>query len=116
MSTLRSLKKDKTTSQNLASVALNYTTDYARKFKLQQILVHFSQAVSETITITLDSINGANYDTVLQAVTLVSETDFVYRPQGNADFQAGDNIKIQCTNANGVGIVYVTVKAEEILI
>jgi hypothetical protein len=105
--------KDITTSQNLALAALSYTTVFTRKRKLEQILIHVSQAITETITITLDSINGANYDTVLQSVALIAETDFVYRPQGELNLIDGDKIKIECTNANGVGTVYATIKTSE---
>lgn len=113
---IRSLKSDKTASQNLASGALSYTTAFARKFKLEQVLIGFSQAVTETVTVTLDSVNGANYDRVLQSVALIAETDFVYRPQGEANFQAGDEIKVQCTNANTTGTAYLTIKSSEILL
>lgn len=108
------LKLDKTTSQDLSSASLNYTTSYGRKFRLDQIIIHFSVAVSESITITLDAKAGANYDTVLQSAVLVAEQNFVYRPQGKMDFQEGDEIKVQCTNANLTGICYVTIKSSEI--
>lgn len=107
------LKSDKSTSQDLSAGALSYTTTIARKFKLEQIMVHFSQAVTETVTITLISALGANYNSVLQSVALVAETDFVYRPQGEANFQAGDELKIQCTNSNLVGTCYATIKTSE---
>lgn len=112
---MRALKKDKTSSQNLATAALSYTTDYSNRFKLEQIIIKASVNISETITITLDSASGANYDTILAQRTLVAEQNFVFRPQGEANFQAGDNIKIECTNANATGTVYVVVKAQEVL-
>lgn len=108
------LKSDKSTSQDLSAGALSYTTTFARKFKLEQINFHFSQAVTETITITLISALGTNYNTILQSVALVAETDFVYRPQGEANFQANDEIKIQCTNSNLVGICYAHIKSSEV--
>lgn len=113
MKTAHFLKLDKNTSQDLSLAPLSYTTNYGRKFKLEQIMVHFSQPVTETITITLDSADGSNYDTVLQSVSLIAETDFVYRPQGESNYQAGDEIKIQCTNANTVGTAYAKVKTSE---
>lgn len=113
MKTAHFLKLDKITSQDLSLAPLSYTTNYARKFKLEQIMVHFSQPVTETITITLISANGANYNTVLQSASLASETDFVYRPQGEANYQAGDEIKVECTNSNVVGTAYTTIKTSE---
>jgi len=110
----RALKKDKITSQNLVLGALSYTTDYGRRFKLESVSVHASVAITETITITLDSANGSNYDEVLSTVDLVAEQDFVFRPQGELNLQVGDEIKIQCTNANTTGTVFLTVKASEL--
>lgn len=109
-----SIHPDQISSQNLASAPLSFIAIYGKRFKLDEILIHFSQAVSETVTITMISKNGSNYNTVLQEVTLVAETDFVFRPQGEANYQAGDQIEIQCTNANGVGIAYVTVKSSQL--
>ena|ERR1039457_211084 len=106
-----SIHPDQHASQDLSLGALSYIATYGKRFKLDEILVHFSQAVSETITITVVSANGTNYNTVLQSVVLISETDFVWRPQGEANYQAGDSIKVQFTNANTVGICYVTIKA-----
>lgn len=111
--TERSLRADITTSQDLSEGALSYTTSIARKFKLEKILIHFSVAVSEIVTITLDAKGGATYDTVMAKRTLVNEQDFVYRPQGEDNFQNGDEIKIECTA--GTGIAYVTVKTSEVL-
>ena len=109
-------KSDQVFSQNLASAALSFTTTTPSgvAFHLDQIIFHTTVAVSETITITVDSVKGANYDTVMQEVVLVSETDFVYRPQGDAIFNAGDEIKIECTDNGGVGTVYGIVKTSEI--
>lgn len=111
----RSLKKDKTSSQDLSDAALSYTTDFTRRVKIEAVILRASVAITETITITLDSVNGANYDTVLAIGYLSAEQDFVFRPQGELNLQAGDNIKVQCTNANTTGTVYVTVKSSEIL-
>lgn len=105
---------DITTSQDLSSAALSYTTSINRPFKLEQINIHFSVAVTETITITFNSAKGANYDTVLAKRDLVSEQDFVFRPRGELTFQNGDEITIAITNANVTGIAYAKVKAEEL--
>ena len=114
MRTAYFLSKDETTSQNLVSGALSYTTTFTRARKLEQIVIHSSVAITETVTITLDSASGANYDTVIQEVVLVAEQDFVYRPQGIINLQSGDKIKVQCTNANTTGVVYCTICTSEI--
>ena len=113
MKTSHFLKKNITTSQDLSSAALSYTTTFARKFKLEEVTIHFSQAVTELVTLTRDSAEGANYDAVLATFNLVAETDFVFRPQGECNFQAGENLKVQCTKANAVGVAYVNIKTSE---
>lgn len=110
----RALKPDKTSSQDLSSAALSYTTDYARRARIESISLHASVAITETVTITLVSVNGANYDVVLVKRNLVSEQDLVFRPSGDLNLQAGDKIKVQCTKANSTGTVYVTIKASEL--
>jgi hypothetical protein len=112
---VRSLKTDKKTSQDLSLGALSYTTDYGRAFKLEQIIFRASVAITETITITLDSKHGASYDTILRAKSLSAEQNFVYIPDGENNFQEGDEIKVQCTNANTTGILYTQIKSSEIL-
>ena len=111
----RTLKKDLTDSQNLALGALSYTSAIARRFKLESVSLRFSTTISETITITRISLNGANYDVILAKKTLLSEQNFIYRPDGEENFQAGDEIKIECTNANTTGVAYMTLKTQEVL-
>jgi hypothetical protein len=110
----RSLKPDKTATQDLANGALSYTTDYNRRFKLESVMIKFSTAVTEEVTITLDSAHGSNYDVVLAKQTLDAEQNFVFRPQGELNLQIGDEIKVECTQANLTGVAYVTVKSSEI--
>jgi len=111
----RALKPDKTSSQDLSAAALSYTTDYARRVHIESVSLRASVAITETITITLDSVNGANYDEVLVTRNLVGEQYLVFRPVGDLNLGVGDKIKIQCTNANTTGTVYATVKASELL-
>jgi hypothetical protein len=113
MKTAHFLKSDLTATQDLSSGALAYTSTTGRKFKLEEILIHFSVAVTETITVTRDSVNGANYDTVLDKGYMVGEQDYVFRPQGECNFQDGDEIKVQCTNANLTGIAYLIIRRSE---
>jgi hypothetical protein len=53
---------------------------------------------------------------VLRKKSLSAEQDFIYIPDGENDYYAGDNIKIQCTNANLTGILYANFKLQECLI
>ncbi len=109
-----SIHPDQIFSQDLSLGALSFTATYGKNFKLDEVLIRFSQAVSETVDITMVSKNGVNYNSLLLDAVLVSETSLVFRPQGEANFQAGDKIKVQCTNANGIGICYGTVKASQL--
>ena len=109
-----SLNPDQISSQDLSLAPLSFTATFGKRYKLDEILLHFSQAVTETVTITFLSKNGTNYNTVLQLVTLSAQTDLVFRPQGEANYQSADKIQVQCTNVNGVGIAYVTVKTMQL--
>lgn len=111
MKTAHFLSKDDETSQNLALAALDYTTSTGRARKVEMVLLNFSQAVSETITISLVSSGGTSY--VLQEVVLIAETDFAYRPQGQLNLQEGDEIQVECTNVGGVGTAYLSIKTSE---
>lgn len=105
MKTAHFIKKDITFSQDLSSAPLSYTTTVGRKFKLEEIIFRASQAITETITITRVSAQGSAYNTVLRTMELTAERDYVYRPTGEANFLEDDEIKVECTNANGVGTI-----------
>jgi len=111
---MKFLKDDLKVSQDLSAAALSYTTTYSKAFKLDMILIKFSVNVTEDITITLDSANGSAYDVVLRTKGLSSESSFVYKPEGDANFVKGDQIKVQCTNANATGIAYMVLKSKEV--
>ena len=112
---MNSLKPDIAFSQDLSAGALSYTTSFGRRFKLEQIIFRASVAITETITVTLDSKNGASYDTILRVKSLSAEQNYVFVPEGQNNFYAGDEIKIQCTNAGGVGTLYGIIKTQEVL-
>ena len=109
-----SLNSDQYATQNLASASLSATFSYLKRYKLDEILINFSQAVTETVTITMISKNGANYNVPLDTIPTNGASSVVFRPQGEANFNAGDEINVQCTNANGIGIAYVTVKSSQL--
>jgi hypothetical protein len=112
---MKFLKPDITTFQDLSAGALSYTSSSnSRKFKLEEVILHFGAAVTETITITRDSAKGADYDHVLAKRSLVAETDFIFRPQGEENFNSGDEVIVTCTKATATTTVYVTIKRSEI--
>lgn len=108
------LKSDDTFSQNLATAALSHTLTFTKPTKLQKITIRASVAITEDITITLDSVKGAAYDTVLRKKSLSAEQNFVYTPDGENDYQTGDIIKVECTNANATGTVNGIIKCREL--
>ena len=108
-------KKPLTFEQDLSASALSYTTTWTRKFKLSKITFKASQNITETITITYLSANGSGYDTVSRQITLSAESDYIYRPTGDDVFIDSDGIKVECTNANGVGTIRGEIKAREVL-
>ncbi len=114
MEKTNTLKADITTSQALNAGALSYTTSIGRKFRLGSVHFKFSGNTTETITITKDSKQGANYDTVIKSVSLVAQSSYIYRPDADEDFAAGDELKVQCTNANLANTVYVVIKTMEL--
>jgi len=101
-----------TTSQNLASAALSYTTSFGCNFRLCQVLLKASTNITETITVVFDSKEGSNYDVVLDSTSLTAAQNYVFRPTGQCIFMDGDEVKVTCTNANLTGTVYVTIIAE----
>lgn len=111
---MRSLNSDKTASQDLSSGALSSTTTFSKNTRIDQIIFKASVSITETITITLDSKQGSDYDVVLKVMALVSSSSYVFRPEGELNLFAGDGIKLQCTNANLTGTIYAIIKSSEI--
>lgn len=111
MKTAHFINKDITTSQNLALAPLSYTTTIDKSFKLEKVLFVASQAISETVTVSAISADGTI--AVLAQRTLVAKTDYVYMPAGEDNFLSGDQIKVQCTNANGIGTMKCIIKTSE---
>lgn len=109
-----SLKLPIETSQDLSSAALDFTTSIGRKFRLNSITIKSNVAITETVTIAKNSNLGATYDTTLRTRGLVSEKNFVYRPEGEEVFNVGDEIDVNITNANTTGIPKVEIKVSEI--
>jgi len=114
-----SLRPDIVFSQDLsvgAGTPLSFTTSIGRRFRLEKIIFHATGALTETITITLDSGKGSTYDVVLRKKNLSAETDFVYVPDGENDYYAGDEIKVECTAAGDAETIYGIIKVKEVLI
>ena len=99
-------------SQSLVSAALNQSYDFAQETSIKAIYLKASTNITETITITLISPNGSNYDIILDTKTLNAEQNYVFHPLWDLNIIKGASIKIQCTNANITGTIYGTLHAE----
>lgn len=104
----------KESSQALGTGALSYTTNFSEKTRVKQILFHAASAITQSVTFTVDSKTGANYDVVIAAESLVAEQDYAYTGS-ELVLEDGDELKITCTNSGTPAItVYVTVLGETI--
>jgi len=103
---------EKTATQILSTAALNAVTAFGKKWKCLEINIHFGAAVTETVTITRDSKNGSNYDTVIKTESLTTATDFSWDCEKYC--AAGDEIRVQCTAATATTTAYLTIKGKEI--
>ncbi|RLC88223.1 MAG: hypothetical protein DRJ03_03500 [Chloroflexi bacterium] len=99
----------KKATADLTSAALAQTFEFQYDVELVAVLLHASEAITETVSVTFDSKDGANYDTLLDSTDLTAETDYVFRPTEPQVFQKGDKVSAACTNANTTGSVYLTV-------
>lgn len=78
-------------------------------FRILNITGHAASSVTETLTIGLDSKEGAVYDTNLRTVA-AGWTDFFYEGELSDVFEFGDKIVIACTNAAIVKSVIVRIE------
>ena len=99
------------TTQNLASGPLLYTTALTSAFKINAILFHVNVAVTETLTITLNTQEG--YDIVLSSAGLSSGQDAVWTPDNISQyFMNGDQLTIECTNNDATGTIDASIRYE----
>jgi hypothetical protein len=84
------------------AAALNTTSDaLTSTARLTAVLVHVSAApvTSENLVVTLDSVDGAAYDTILVSQDLAAVTDLAYTDL-NLPLVAGDALKVTYTNTD----------------
>ena len=104
---------EQTTSQNLAIGALSFTTSFGTDIRLGYITFHFSSSVTQTVTVTIDALAGATFDTVIDEVKLNTESDYILQLP-DLLLKKGNELRIQCTNtATPASIVYVVASVEQ---
>ena len=73
--------------------------------KLVAVLVHLSAGGAATnLTVTLNSVQGAAYDTVFETKAMSAVTDYAYIPTNPVVLSAGDTVDI--AYANGGAATY----------
>lgn len=101
-----------THSQDLAAAALEKSYTMTKDGVLDWVGFGFNVACSQTITITRDSIDGANYDFVIKSETLVAATSFFYQPARPIVLFTGDILKVEI-DTGGAAIAYMTAMLKE---
>ncbi|MCK4958402.1 MAG: hypothetical protein KAT00_03360 [Planctomycetes bacterium] len=68
--------------------------------ELISVTLHFSADPGvEDLTITLNNVNGAAYDSLLKTQAMTGVIDFVWSPSGRIILQPGDSLDVAQTNA-----------------
>lgn len=85
--------------------------------ELLEVMLHFSSAVSQTVTIShLDGADSTNYQFVLDTTGLSSATNYVYRPTNPPKFKRGDTLRVAVGNSGNPSIVaYAKVHMREVV-
>jgi len=100
--------KEEITSQALASGPLDVSYIFNEQVNIVAIYIKASTTIIETVTITRISRNGTNYNVPLEIRTLNGNSSLIYAPTWRCILKIGDSVRIQCTNANLTGTLYVT--------
>ena len=101
---------EKSTSGSLSS-DYTYTTNFSTRVKVSRISIHFSSDYNKTVTLTLDSSKGSNYDVVVYAQKIKNGDDFVLFQ--DIVLSAGDELKLDIEAKSGV-TAYISVMGEHI--
>ena len=104
-----------TTSQDLSSGSLNFTTSFNEKVKIKAILAHFTADPDKRdFIVKFDSKDGSNYDTILRSTDVKGIFDVFYDfGDGGFPLEKGDELNISIDNTGTpTSTVYVTVIGE----
>ena len=86
----------KESSGNVTNGTYNYLANFTAKTQLKQVAIRFTNASTETVTMSFDSKTGPTYDTMLFNETLANESNLWYDPT-NVVLEAGDQIAVNMT-------------------
>jgi hypothetical protein len=83
------------------AAAIAASLDPTRNFQLAEMRIHLSAAGGAgSLTMTLNSISGAEYDVKLLTLDMTSVVDYVWQPSNPLYFEQGDTIDVAWANAN----------------
>jgi hypothetical protein len=101
------------TSIHLSAAGLSHTTTVGEDWKLSWVTLKGSAALTDTVTVAIESGSGDSYNTVLVSEALVAQTSFYWGPDGGLILKDGDEIKITTTNATTTVSVSATIRGEK---
>jgi len=94
--------------------AMSSTTEFDTRWRLLRLMIHFDEECSQTLTITFNSKDGANYDTVISTQVLVGVTDIYVQGEETDIFWRGDELTVAITAGAGAPTAYLTIIGEQI--
>lgn len=101
------------TSQDLTAAQLSYTTSIADKFKVHSVLAHNTAALADkSLSVSFNSLDGANYDTVIGYEAFDGGTDIAFVADDNLRgvvCESGDEITLTTAGATNLGTLYCTI-------
>lgn len=96
------------THADVSAAALSFITTINSRYMLESISVHFSTAVTPTITVTLQSKYGPNYNTLLRSRAITPAAVDYYEVFGDGyEFELGDEIILGITSVGAVAYVVI---------
>lgn len=96
------------------AVAAVATVPAGMSYRLLSVAAHFSAALvsAGSLTITLDSADGSDYDVLLLTASMIGLTDYVWIPDQDVCIVGSDAIRVAYTNPDArVYGVRITLKA-----
>ena len=83
---------------------------------IQLLGVYFKAAsnISETVTITRISAEGATYEFLLDSTALSAAQTVIYNPAGRIFLKRGDTLRVAATSATATAMVYVEIQYREV--
>lgn len=96
---------------SLAPFSHDFVFDYAAL--LATVYISADVPITEEVTITFISKTGTSYNTVIDSKVLSEESSYVFAASGDIAINEGDKLRVEVTDANGIGEVFVTVKVKK---